>query len=175
MSKFILTNQALEALEYADYPAYDHVTILSQEDLDEDDPIYHGRNLKWDISTSNYVVEIPVENILVMQDNLWNFNHAAGLLDYIMSGDAVLEPPAARVHRVDAEKVKDSQEYAAEGQLEYQLDMEEPWNRSEIGELYAQLVDGNHRAIAAIAAGERYIPVIVGENYRQEVSEDEWL
>ena len=175
MSKFILTAAALEMLENAEYPDLSHIPMLSQEDLDDDIPVYHGRNVKWDLSTFSYVVEVPVENIAVTELNLWNYNHAAGLLEYIESGDAVLEPPFARFYRIDEEAVTDSQEYAREGELEYQLGMLEPWRKSDIGSFHIQLLDGNHRALAAIAAGERYIPVTIDPNYRQDVEEDEWL
>lgn len=38
-----------------------------------------------------------------------------------------------------------------------------------------QLLDGHHRALAAIMLGESHIPVVVGENYRGDVRDDEWL
>ena len=46
--------------------------------------------------------------------------------------------------------------------------------RTEQGEYYAQLLDGNHRAAAALLAGEPYIYVYVGENYRANVRKKDY-
>lgn len=173
-TNFHLTADALGFLEYAE-PSFDHVELLSTADLDEDDPVYHGRNVLWDLSQGAYVVEVPVDKILVTEGNLWNFNHVAGLLEYINQGDAVLTPPAARIYRIDEETVRDSQNYDSEEELLYDMGLSAPWTRSDAGTYYAQLVDGNHRAIAAIAAGERAIPVFVGDNYREDILPEEWL
>lgn len=41
--------------------------------------------------------------------------------------------------------------------------------------LKAPLLDGNHRAIAAIELGDPLIPVYVGENYRDDITPREWI
>lgn len=131
--------------------------------------IYEGRVVKW-AGSPGYNVEIPVENIHFMEGNQWNFGHAAALLAGIKSGQLeVLEVPAGRVYRIKASDVKSSEAWAKKGQLEEQLGMNTPWTKRDIGSYYAQLLDGNHRAAAAMLAREPSIVVRVGENYRENV------
>lgn len=125
--------------------------------------LYRGRKVQW-VGTVGKMVKIPASNVLFMEGNLWNFEHASAIYQRILHGDARLRAPAGRVHRVDAAAVAQAKKYAAAGELEYQLGMERPWTKADIGTYYAQLVDGNHRASAAIAAGEPFIWVYVGED-----------
>jgi hypothetical protein len=127
------------------------------------------RNVTW-LGSKGYLVAIPVENIQFMEGNQWNFGHAAALLEGIRDGtNHVLQVPAARVYRVDAREVKMSQKYERAGELSYQLSMVKPWTKAEMGQYHAQLLDGNHRAAAAILAGEPYVYVYVAENSRENV------
>ena len=157
-------------------PLYDYrsASIVPKSAIDPDH-LYHGRSVKWDLSDSNYIVEVPVDKIQVTNENIWNFEHAAGLAEIIEERDVVLAPPSGRLYRISEQDVVDSQEYAETDELEYQLDLSEPWDESDAGTFYVFLLDGNHRTIAAMAAGEQYIPVIVGQNYRDEVLPEEWL
>lgn len=134
-----------------------------------------GRSLRW-LVNSNYVVWVAADCIQFMEGNSWNLEHAKALYDLIESGENPLfEIPAGRVDRISKEDViRTASEYEAD-ELEYQRGMEKPWSPKDVGLLTAQLVDGNHRALAAIAAGEHSIPVIVGENYRDVVKKKEWV
>ena len=129
--------------------------------------------LLWDLG-SPYLVSVPVQHILFMEGNQWNFDHAAALV-HAMDGENVFEPPAGRVYVIDKSSVKLSREYDAGGELEYQMNMVRPWAASDVGQLYAQLLDGNHRAAAAILAGATHIPVHVGENYREDIPKSKYL
>jgi len=127
------------------------------------------RHVTW-IGTKGYLVQIPVENICFMEGNQWYPAHAAALLRQIESGENhYLEAPAGRIYRVTAKDVKQSEKYEADGELDYQLGMTEPWEKSDIGDYWAQLLDGNHRAAAAILAGDAYVDVYIGEDYRDNV------
>jgi hypothetical protein len=141
---------------------------------EECDPMYVGRRARWRWDYSSYVVEVDVSRIQFMPDNTWRFEHAAGVIVMMQEGSC-FEPPAARIHRITAEDVKSTQRYEKSGELEYQTGMIRPWTKADIGQYTALLIDGNHRAAAAMVLGERAIPVYVGENYRAEVRKKDWL
>lgn len=170
--KFIGTDEALDAIREAE-PAYDYVREIDEDRWDEDDH-HHVRKVTW-VGTAGYVVRIPAKNVLFMEGNQWFPSHGAALVEGIENGTrTTLQVPAARVYRVDSKRVKESQKYEKAGELEYQLSMNEPWTKDEQGEYYAQLLDGNHRAAAAMIAGEPYIYVYVGENYRENVRKKDY-
>lgn len=135
---------------------------------------YSGRRVGW--AQGHSVVEVPVEHVVFMEGNIWNFDHAAALKALIESGEyPTFELPAARLYRIDQSLVDDTQRYSEEGELSYQYSMEQPWDEEDAGTFYVQLVDGNHRALAAMAAGEPTIFVTVGPNYRDDVRDEEWV
>lgn len=138
-------------------------------------PAFVGDRVRW-LKDSSYVVEVPVEKVLFMEGNIWNFNHAAALKEMIKSGERpTFGLPAARFYRIDKSTVKATQREYKEDELSYQRGMEEPWDDEDAGTFYVQLLNGNHRALAAMAAGESTIFVTVGEDYRDNVREEEWV
>ena len=159
---FLETEGALSALEDAEPDCSQY------EDTDADGEVYAGRRVRW-IGTPGKMVKIPAANILTMEGNSWHFGYAACLRDRIRDGDAYLGAPAGRIYRVTAAEVKLTEKYERSGDLGYQVGMTRPWTRADVGDYHAQLLDGNHRAIAAIAAGEPYIWVYCGENYLANV------
>jgi len=142
---------------------------VSPEECDE--LHFQGRRVGW--VGNGYIVEVETDRVLFMQDNIWNFGHAAGVMEAMAKGYC-FEIPAARIHRITAADVHMTQDWAKRGELSYQLGMTRPWTRADIGQYEAQLVDGNHRAAAAMALGERSLWVYVGENYRDEVRKKDW-
>lgn len=165
--KFEETDAVLEAVRDAE-PDYE---FISPKDPSSYSPseIHRVRRVTW-IGNKGYLVAIPAKNVMFMEGNQWNLGLAAALLEGIRDGsNHVLDVPGARVYRVTAKHVRQSAKYEREGELSYQLGMTEPWTRAEQGEYYAQLLDGNHRAAAALLAGEPFIYVYVGENTRENV------
>ena len=140
----------------------------------EGEQVYAGRYVTW-YGHSDYVTLVPVERIAFTEGNLWYPGHAAALTQLALRREATFAPPAARLYRVEAEDVQRSQQWYEDDELEYQTGMVRPWGPEDVGTYYVQLLDGNHRALAALAAGESVIPVAVGANYRDDVREDEWL
>lgn len=138
------------------------------------EPRFTGRRVRWRWEGRSYVVEVAVERIAFMQDNMWNFRHGAGVLQAMRDG-MCFEPPGARIYRVTAEDVKRTQAHAKRGELLYQRSMLRPWTKADIGKYKATLIDGNHRAAAAMILGEKSIPVYVGEDYRDEIRKKDWL
>lgn len=161
--KFAGTADVIELVREA-APSYDYV---DEPDTDRGER-YRGRRVTW-IGSPGLTLKIPAKNVLFMEGNSWYPEHAAALLEKIEGGDAVFETPIARVHRVTARDVKTTEKYEKDGELEYQTNMLAPWRREEVGEYYAQLTDGNHRAAAALAAGEPFIYVYVSPNHRDVV------
>lgn len=137
----------------------------------ECEPDFYGRRVRW-IGTG-YIIEVSVNRVHFMEDNIWNFSHAAGVMRAMEEG-LCFEVPVARVHRIRASDVQYTQAYAKRGELEYQSSLTRPWTRADIGQYTAQLIDGNHRAVAAMALGEKVIWVYVSENYRGEVRKKDW-
>jgi len=170
---FTETPAALSYLEGVE-PDHRHVSLTPKKE-DADLPIMSGERVRWLIHTP-YVVRVPVERVLLTEENEWNPAHAAALLEVIENEDGpVFRLPAARVHRIDRKDVKATEAERRDGQLEYQRSMLRPWEPTDVGHFYVKLLDGNHRALAAIAAGETWIPVVVGPDYRRDVKRGEWI
>lgn len=169
ISYFAGVDELLEALDNVESGR-----LYGDEKLDEDSfEIIEGRNARW-AKTSNYIVEVPIDKIEFTQENNWFLPRAKAYQSLIENG-ALLEPPAGRLFRIKAADVKQSKKWEKTGELRYQTNMLVPWNKADTGTFYVQLLDGNHRALAAIAAGEVSIPMIVGQNYRDDVKKKEWL
>ena len=155
----------------------DTYVALQEETFEEpdEDLAHRGRGMSW-LRDSNYLVLVPTDKILFTPENSWNPSHAAALYRIFKDGPRpLLKPPDARLHRITPDRVRQSDEWDDEGELEYQTSMERPWGKWDAGTFYVQLLDGNHRAAAAMAAGEEYIPVSVSNNYRDDVKDEEWI
>ena len=156
-----------------DYAHYDPVFVdeLPEEQL-EDDDLYWGRNVTWQ-GTPGYMLRIDADNVVPMPTNPWNPEHMAAILESIKQGRVLLEAPPARVTRVEEVDVQESQRAEEEGELD-EYGLTSPWTRADIGQYTAVLTDNNHRAFAAIAAGEPYIYVYVLPNYRDDIDPDDF-
>ncbi len=133
--------------------------------------IYWGNRVRW-AGNKRKMVQIPRANVNFMEGNQWNLEHAASIYQYMLEMGSSMEPirpPAGRIHRVRVSDVKMSEKFEEAGELEEQLGMTEPWTRDDVGSYEAQLIDGNHRAAAALALGEPYLWVYVAENSLGEV------
>ena len=166
---FVGTQGVLEAVE----DASPNNRNFSPPSRAGDMSVFEGRRVGW-LNWPNYIVAVDADKVLFMEGNLWNFGHAAAILDHLRHGGRYLETPAARVNRVNADYVKRTEAAARAGTLEEQYGMTKPWTRRDIGTYYAQLLDGNHRAAAAMAYGEPFIYVYVGDNYRQNIYKKDW-
>lgn len=168
-------------------PKFDHVwenmSELDLETLEDDDPdgIYYGRRVIWYREGGHYVIRVKAHLVQAMSGNQWDWNHFMGLYETIATGDRpLLETPAARVHTVSKADVayhEEILETQGEDELEQYLEeagIQASYTRADIGQYRAQLVDGNHRAFSAILAGESYIFVTVGPNYRDDIDPDDW-
>ena len=181
-SYFTGTADILESIESSSGPPFD------PSDEDERDErwrsVIHGSRTVW-AAKPHHMVQVEASKILFMEGNLWNFEHAAAILQFIKDGQPSMSEelhnpqplrlPAGRIHRITAADVKSTQRDAREGTLEYQHGMTKPWERSDIGSYYAQLVDGNHRASAAMLSGESWMPVYVAENSMGDVRKKDLL
>lgn len=166
-SHFIETSSLLDSIAAAK-PRFEHFDPFKGE------PNARGKRLDWFVDGS-YAIAVPSENVLFMQGNLWNVRHAAAILQHLRGEErTVLPAPCARVYRIDADRVKRTQKMSRE-ELSYQYGMTRPWEKKDVGSYFAQLIDGNHRALAAMAYGEPAIVVEVGENYRSDVRKKDYL
>lgn len=168
---YIGVQEAIDELKSTEPDA----TYVKTIDVSDDAHVIDGRRVRWHLD-SNYVVWINADKIEFTPGNSWNRAHARALFDLIEAGDRpVFSIPAARVYRIDENDVAATVKEDAEDELDAQRGMAKPWKPADVGQLHAFLLDGNHRALAAIAAGEESIPVIVGDNYREDVLTDEWV
>lgn len=169
-SAFDSTDGVVEMVEDA-YP--DESRVDFDADQEGDDHLV-GHHARWLRGGSGYIVDIDVERIMLTEGNPWYPEHAAGVAKAMRDG-VPFNLPAARVYRITAKDVKDSIKAEKDGKLLYEYSMVRPWSRADIGQYYAQLLDGNHRAVAAMSVGESSIPVHVGPNYRDAVRKKDWL
>lgn len=164
------TQPAIDAMLYAE-PDARHVEDPGREA----GWVLPGKYVDW-LVNSSYVVWVPADMVNFMEGNQWNWPHARALYDAIESGGRpIMELPAGRVYPVTKALVASTQADYDADELSYQRGMSRPFEPKEVGSYWAQLLDGNHRALAAIAAGEEMIPVVVGENYRGDIRSDSWL
>lgn len=169
-SYFVGADGIVEAVRDAE-PDDSHVGI--RDDLDAGMQSARVGPVEWAFD-SEYVLEIPAEKVLFMEGNLWDHEHAAAVASAMAHGEAFKIPPA-RVYRIDREKVRATRRYAKAGELEYQYNMTRPWSEKDVGTYYAQLLDGNHRAAAALSLGARSILVHVGQNHRDDVRKKDYF
>lgn len=167
---FVGTPEVLDAIEYAK-PDDRFLDLRDPEEVSH----ITARNVSWNTDDAHYVVRVPVERVLFMEGNIWNFSHARALAEAARVSDVTFELPAARLYRIDEDDVEGSREDQRDARLEYNLGMLQPWDDSDAGHFYVQLLDGNHRALAAMYIGEPYIYVTVGPNYREDVLPEEWV
>ncbi len=165
-SHFVNTELLVDEVSAVE-PDLTHVDPSAPERRRERYAKYPGR--RW--WADGLIVRIDADNVLFMEGNEWNTPHAAGVMEYMRQGER-FEVPAARVYRITAEDVRRTRKAAQEGRLEEDYGMTRPWERA--GGYYAQLLDGNHRAAAAMALGDREIWVYVGEDYRKNVRKADW-
>lgn len=169
MSKFLDVDYMLEAISMTD-PSWDYVEAADVDRLQivPDEPV------AW--AVGHYGLWVRSDNIRFMPENLWYPGHAAALVQGLVDGsNPILESPAARIHRVSPYDVESTQAEYSEGTLEEESGMSEPWTSDDIGQYKATLVDGNHRAAAAMSMGLQRILVTVGENYRENVDPGDWV
>lgn len=169
-SFFVGTDDILESIAES---CADDSFVEPIEDPDARGSTFEGDKVNW-WSDSSYVVMVATSRILFMDGNQWNQEHGAGVIASMRAGN-VFEIPAGRVYRITANDVKESKRLAKKCELEEQLGMERPWDSEDVGQYYAQLLDGNHRAAAAMILGEDSIPVYVSENYRDNIRKKDWL
>jgi hypothetical protein len=165
-SHFVNTELLVDEVSAVE-PDLTHVDPSAPERRRERYAKYPGR--RW--WADGLIVRIDADNVLFMEGNEWNTPHAAGVMEYMRQGER-FEVPAARVYRITAEDVRRTRKAEQEGRLEEDYGMTRPWERA--GGYYAQLLDGNHRAAAAMALGDREIWVYVGEDYRKNVRKADW-
>jgi hypothetical protein len=184
--KFLTTMMDLNSAYNHEYESWDHVDRgRSPGELS-----LHAKGVIWDLSDSFATVLVPVDKVATMEGNQWGWGHVRALHQAIMNGSGaragrvwtptwppriVLEPPSGRLYRISQEDVRQSQEFDENGELQYQLEMDSPWDDDDAGSYHVQLINGNHRFLAALMAGNTHVPVQVGPNYREDVRDDEWI
>lgn len=169
MSKFANVDYMLEVIDMAE-PSWDYVEPPDVDRLQ----IVPDPPVAW--AVGHYGLWLPAENVSFMPENLWYPEHAAALVEGLVDGsNPILEVPAARIHRVSPYDVESTQEEYSNGTLEEESGMVEPWSWDDVGQYKATLVDGNHRAAAAMIVGLDRILVTVGENYRENVDPRDWV
>lgn len=132
---------------------------LSPKQAKERGDIYKGKKARW-VGLKGSVMKIDSELVMPTALNPFNAHQLAAYYHAVKRGD-LLEMPVARVHLVD--DLESSQLEYKEGSLS------RPLRKKDLGKPCAVLTDGNHRAFAAILAGEPYIYVYVLPNGRDTV------
>lgn len=151
-------------------PTYEYFDPDSDIEDYSEEQLYDGRVVSW-IGNPGVMMRIPADRVIPVLDNMFYPDQIATYYDYIKRNYAPpLHAPAARIHFVSDTLVEESQQADDEGLL-HEMGLTRLWSERDIGEPYAVLIDGNHRAFAAILAGAPYIWVYVSANYRKDAEE----
>jgi hypothetical protein len=171
MSYFVGVDDLLASVSYA-APDYEYVNV----DLDareSPEQLAWGRRVAWLLDSVN-VVEVPVEKVAFTELNPFNFGQVAALRELIVSGRApIFRLPVARFYRIDPGEAEETRREEEDGELEYQRSMSRPWDDDDEGSFYVQLTDGNHRVLAAMAAGEPTVFIAFPSGYKADVLPEE--
>ena len=148
-------------LRHGDAEEGEDRTREDDEVLNQKYGIFPGKHVQW-AGVPGSVMKIDASLVLPSKNNKFYANQLANYYQAVKRG-AILEAPVARVEIVTKSDVK-----------AYQLEYEEghlfrPLNKNDLGKPMAVLTDGNHRAFAAILAGEPWIYVHVLPLYRQDM------
>lgn len=179
------------------YPEIEQDKIEYEESLDN---IYCEQKVCW-IGDKGKMMKVGANYIYAIQDNQFYSDKLKHLTDRILSsGKVYLYAPYGIMSIVDIELVKESLEYEGHGyehrplttgdseldnfiinkddyDEEESKEMEELLseaiknNDGDLGKQIVQIRDGNHRAFAAIAAGEEYVWVKMYDNQFQDIKE----
>lgn len=139
-----------------------------------EDKIYRGRRLLWISDSTNYVVRIPSANLQFSESHRWVPARVASFLEYFRLRGKFVTVPAARVWKISEQDVSDTQRLFQADALHQERGMIWPWSPTDIGSYAAQVIVGNHRALAAICAKEPEILVYANESSRKNVDADDW-
>jgi hypothetical protein len=140
-------------------------TVVAPAEENRHVTVYEGERARW-AGTKGEMMELPASMIVPMPGNHW---YPDRLVDYAVAirAGVLFEPPSARIYIVSETEVEESPLEVADGKYDY------PFEEEDIGEPYAFLIDGNHRAFAAILSGERSVWVHVVRAYLEDAGP--WL
>jgi hypothetical protein len=138
------------------------------------DELYRGRRMFWISDSLNHVVSVPVANVMFSERLRWNVVKTANFIAYFRIGGRFVRVPAAMVRRITEEDVAETQRLATLKVLERTTGMIEPWSGHEVGRYCAQIVEGNHRTLAAMSVNEPDVFVYVSENTRANILPGDW-
>lgn len=147
-------------------PTYEHFDVDDEaREVAENYPqTRRVRRVRWGFQPG-VMMRVKAEQVVPVIGQQWGPDQLATVLDAIERSDEItLRPAAARVHLLGDSHVEESEDYLSDN-------MTRPWDAEDVGQPYAVLVDGNHRAFAALLSGEPYIWVYVGEDYRDDVAD----
>ena len=115
------------------------------------------------------MVPIRARYVEAMPGNLFDAGKLSALVDAIEDGgEPIVDPGYADLALVDATDVRQSRQSPQELMNQ---SFAEPYERSDIGALTAQVRDGNHRSFAPLIAGARFTWVRISDRTRQEIME----
>ena len=113
---------------------------------------------------------VPIEARYVepMPGNLFNSEKFSALVQAIKNGEApIVAPGYAHLNIVDRSDVSESQEYADD--IAIMSCGAEPYQRSDIGALTAQVRDGNHRSFAPLVTGAPFTWIRISDSTKDDI------
>jgi len=110
--------------------------------------------------TDGRMVSIEARYAEPIDGNIFYPEKLSALVGAVRDGDQpVVDSGYADLMLLSGQDVRESQEY----------DDERPWDSDDIGALYADVRDGNHRTMAALLAGSDFTWVRMSDSTRQEL------
>jgi hypothetical protein len=117
--------------------------------------------------TDGTMVPIEARYVYPVAGNIFDFDKLAALVNAIEAGDEpIVRSGYAAVGLVDRTHIEESRAYAADIQRESYA---QPYTDDDLGELTAQVRDGNHRAFAGLIAGSDVAWLRISDNDKQDL------
>lgn len=142
-----------------DEPAKGFDRSLYPDEIPLGTKIYKGKKVRW-VGKPGTMIKLYPDQILPQRYNWWFPNQLAWAKAAAKEG-AILFPPEARARLVDDEVIEYSEDLVEEGELH------RPFTEEDLGQVCAELADGNHRGFGALLAGEPYLWAYVPAKYRR--------
>lgn len=141
--------------------------LTEEEAREHGDVIRHGNKTSW-VGRKGSILKINPDFARAVYGNIFDPQKLAAVSDAVSSGsNPTFIVGYADVVLIDASRVEDDQSAYESGELM----TDRPFDKRDIGKLYYQIRDGNHRVFGSLIGGETDVWVHLYDNTLQEVNE----
>ena len=143
----------------------DHYPETAADTLEGDrgDRVFWAGNVGYMGPTDGTMVPVAAEYLTPIWGNIFDSDKLSALVQAAQERSIVVTPGYANFNVITANDVRESQEY--------EDDDEVVRTRADIGQLEAQVRDGNHRTFAALLAGSDFSWVMLSDSNKQDIDD----